>query len=155
MKAAAAQRMASSMLPWDRAGWKYTVIVATMCFPSCFPSMFEIAGTNVARLPRKYAMLHLSTPLPVLDFANVHACRSRSCHLANIWRSVPCPLEDLITLRVDDLRRINGAVSVALVSSLEPSRPGDMPKVTLRLTRSPVLGRMRVAWRSYCKAPIS
>lgn len=52
-KAITAHRMASTMLPFDLAGWKYTVIVATMCFPSCCPSDAAIAGTNVARLPNK------------------------------------------------------------------------------------------------------
>ena len=154
MKAAAAQRMASNMLPCDLAGWKYTVMVATMCFPSCFPSIFAITGTNVARLPRKYAILHLSTPLPVFDFANAQPCNSKTCHLASTRWSVPCPLEGL-TIFFEALRVSRGAYSVAPLLSLEPSRPAGPPKVTVRLTRSPVLGRMRVAWRSYGEHSIS
>jgi len=67
--AAKAHRIASTMLPTERAGWKYTVMVATMCLPSFLPSMAAMKGTKVARLPRMYAREHFSMFMPVGDFA--------------------------------------------------------------------------------------
>ena len=110
-----------------------------------------MAGTNVARLPKKYATLHFSTPLPVFDVAKVQPCDSVICDFTSILRTVLCPLEGLVIARLEDFRLINGERSVLGLLSIEPSRRGESPNVTVRLTLSPVLGRIRVAWRSCIK----
>lgn len=125
-------------------------MVATICLPSCGPRSPAIAGTKVARLPRKYAMLHFSTPRPVLDFANAQTRSKRTCHLAMVLRNVLwpfdgltlCPLDDL-----DDLRLSKGECSLGALSPLASSWLEESLKVTALLTRSPVFGRTRVAWR--------
>ena len=114
-----------------------------------------MAGTNVAKLPKKYAMLHFITPLPVFDLANAQPCNKEVCHLASILRKVSRPLEGFTIWRSEGLRQISGVRSFAVRFSVEPSKPGESPKVTVRLTLSPVLGRMRVAWRSYNQYSIS
>lgn len=84
-------------------------------------------------------MLHLKTPLPVLDLANAHEWRMshHSASLSN--RGVSEGL-----LRTE--RSPSSVVrSSALPSPLESAKPGEAPKVTLRLTRWPVLGRIKVA----------
>ena len=104
-----------------------------------------MAGTNVAKLPKKYATLHFTTPLPVFDLANAQPCNKEACHLASILRKVLRPLEGFTFWRSQDLRLIRGVRSFVATLSVEPSKPGESPNVTVRLTRSPVLGRMRVA----------
>lgn len=101
-----------------------------------------MTGTNVARLPRKYAMLHFSTPRPVLDLANVQPCLERAWHRDSALRKVLWPL---VAFRFEDLRTIKGDCSVGELSLPAPSTMGESLKVTVLLTRCPVLGRIRVA----------
>ena len=114
-----------------------------------------MAGTNVAKLPKKYAMLHFTTPLPVFDLANSQPCNKEVCHLASILLKVLRPLEGFTMWRSEDLCLTNGVRSFVATPSVKPSKPGESPNVTVRLTRSPVLGRMRVAWRSYAQYSVS
>lgn len=87
-------------------------------------------------------MLHLRTPRPVLDLANVQLCCRRVRPLARMPRNVVPPFE---ALRWEALREIRGERSSGELSLCAPSRVGESLKVTVRLTRSPVLGMMRVA----------
>ena len=60
--------------------------VATICFPSYCPNKSDTGVTYVAKLPTKYARLHLSTIRAFLLHANLHARRSfpsRSSGLAD------------------------------------------------------------------------
>ena len=146
-QAVKAQNTASSMLPRDRAGWKYTVIVATMCFPSCLPRKFDSAGTKVAILPKRYAKLHLKTPFPISEV------RKALTRLGKVWTAC------------------QRSRTLAFVSEILPFRPrnsGDrssprfeevllgeglrlgLPLRLMRfLDRSPVCGRIRVEFRIY------
>lgn len=94
-------------------------------------------GTNVARLPRRYAMLHFKTPRPVFEFANVQACCAYSLAVLTSRELVLCFGPRLFP----PMRGDRSFVS----ASCEPSKAGGGPKVTFLFTRRPVLGRMRVA----------
>ena len=88
-------------------------------------------------------MLHLNTPRPVLELANSQPQRERACHLARNVLNVLWPFDGR---RLDGLRAIKGECSSV---GLAPVMVVESLKVTGLLMRSPVLGRMRVAWRIY------
>lgn len=128
------------MLPAERAAWKYTVTVATTCFPSFLPRNPETWGRKVAMLPRRYAMEHFSMLFPSLDVAkSEHHSTAFLNRDPSRWGRVSSAEESC----EGGWRR--GVVSSG--SAMEPSGPPRSVKT--RLTRSPVLGRINVAWRSY------
>jgi hypothetical protein len=138
MKAANASMTASIMLPAERAGWKYTVIVATMCFPSFLPSIAAICGTKVAKEPRMYANEHFNIPIPVGEVAYAYACRSLNLRSSHILSTLPNS-----SCRV-------GSNSPGASRNSEDSvlRWNDRRRVKFRLTRSPVFGCIIVTDRS-------
>lgn len=84
-------------------------------------------------------MLHLKMPLPVLDFANAHAWRMSHHSASPSNRGVS---EGLLCA---ERNPSSGVRSSARPLPLDFAEAGKAPKVTLRLTRWPVLGRIKVA----------
>lgn len=131
------------MLPVDLAGWKYTVTVATMCFPSLFPRKADTGGTKVAMDPKRYAMEHLRRSTATLEvnssYALCETCLTR-CTARFCFRGLVAEAEASFPS--------NGA------RSSSSSTMGGDRRVKARRTRSPVLGRMKVACRSYWKVSV-
>lgn len=109
-----------------------------MCFPSPLPSNFDIAGENVAKLAKTYAMEHFRMPMPLIDVQyayHIQSCSFMEAHDAELRLA-------LVALLLGS-RGVLAVASDVFVFVFVYRRVKDL------LTRSPLWGSTKVAARSY------